>query len=61
MKWRNITESEIQEVIHGADKIEDTVKGRKNAFKTVRGRSLKITYSPGLGELTVITAIVKGG
>jgi hypothetical protein len=40
--------------------LADTVKGRKNAFKIVGGRSLKITYKPEGGTLTVITAMVKG-
>jgi len=38
----------------------DTIKGRKNAFKTIEGRYLKITYKAEDGELTVITAMVKG-
>ncbi|MGA2468544.1 MAG: hypothetical protein ABSH06_29910 [Thermodesulfobacteriota bacterium] len=42
------------------DKTEDTVKGRKNAFKMVGGRLLKITYRLGIEELTVITTIGKG-
>jgi hypothetical protein len=60
MKWRRVSESEVQEAIHNADKLEDTVKGRKNAFKMVGGRLLKVTYLPGVEELTVITTIVKG-
>ena len=38
----------------------DTIKGRKNAFKTIGDRHLKITYKPEDGILTVITAMVKG-
>ncbi len=60
MKWRSVSESEVLEVIQHADKVEDTVKGRKNAFKMVGGRLLKVTYLPGAEELTVITTIVKG-
>ena len=60
MKWRKIAESEVQEAIRNPDKTEDTVKGRKNVFKMVGGRLLKITYLPGIDEITVVTAIVKG-
>jgi hypothetical protein len=60
MKWRKIAESEVQEAIRNPDKAEDTVKGRKNVFKMVGGRLLKITYLPGIDEITVVTAIVKG-
>jgi len=37
-----------------------TIKRRKNAFKIIGCRHLKITYKPEDGILTVITAIVKG-
>jgi hypothetical protein len=60
MKWRRVSESEVQEAIHNADKLEDTVKGRKNAFKMVEGRQLKVTYLSDTEELIVITTIVKG-
>lgn len=60
MKWRKVSESEVEEVIQNADKLEDTVKGRKNAFKTVRGRMLKVTYLPSVEEFTVVTTVVKG-
>ena len=31
--------------------LEDTIEGRKNAFKTIGGRLLKITYKPKDGNL----------
>ena len=60
MKWRKVNESDVQETIRNPDKTEDTVKGRKNAFRMVGGRLLKITYRLGIEELTVITTIGKG-
>ena len=60
MKWRKITEKEVKSAIGAPDMSEDTIKGRKNAFKIIRGRHLKITYKPEDGKLTVITAMVKG-
>jgi hypothetical protein len=60
MKWRKVSEGEVQEAICNADKVEDTVKGRKNAFKMIGGRLLKITYLPGIEGATVITTIIKG-
>jgi len=38
MKWRRIGEREVQETIANPERVEDTVKGRKNAFKKVDGR-----------------------
>ena len=36
MKWRKIEENEVKEAISDPVKLEDTVKGRKNAFKIGR-------------------------
>jgi hypothetical protein len=59
MKWRKITEKQVRDAINNPDKLEDTVKERKNAFKTIEGRLLKITYKPD-GHVTINTAITKG-
>jgi hypothetical protein len=60
MKWRKVTEKEVKSAIGNPDMLMDTIKGRKNAFKIIKGRRLKITYKPEDGILTVITAMVKG-
>lgn len=60
MKWRKISENEVKLVINEPDSVADTAKGRKNAFKIVGDRSLRITYKPEGRTLTVITALVKG-
>ena len=61
MKWRKITEREVKEVMNNPEKLEDTIKGRKNAFKTIEGRLLKTTYRPENSGFIVITTVVKGG
>ena len=60
MKWRKITEIEVESVIDDPDSLVDSVKDRKNAFKIIGNRNLKITYKPENGSLTIITAMVKG-
>jgi hypothetical protein len=60
MKWRRIDEEEVQETITNPQKVEDTVKDRKNAFEEVGGRIPKITYRIEKDEAVVVTAIVKG-
>jgi hypothetical protein len=35
MKWRKITEKEVKSAIGAPDMLVDTIKGRKNTFKTV--------------------------
>ena len=60
MKWREITERNVREVISDPEKLEDTMKGRKNAFKKIEDRLLKVTYLPENNEILLITAIVRG-
>ena len=60
MKWRKIAQGEIELAINSPDRVEDTKKGRKNAFKTTQGRLLKITYKPDGSDVIVITAMAKG-
>jgi hypothetical protein len=60
MKWRKISEDEVRSAIDEPAGLMDTIKGRKNAFKVVGGRSLKVTYKPEGESLTVVTAVVKG-
>jgi hypothetical protein len=35
MKWRKIDEEQVKEAINKPDKLEGTIKGRRNAFKTM--------------------------
>jgi hypothetical protein len=60
MKWRKIVAEEVSAVISDPDKVEDSKKGRKNAFKIVHGRLLKVTYKQEGETAVVITAMVKG-
>jgi hypothetical protein len=38
MKWRKIAEAEVDSTIADPDMEQDSIKGRKNAFKTLGGR-----------------------
>ncbi len=61
IKWRKITEKEIKDTINNPDRLEDSIKGRKNAYRAIGNRLLKITYKIENGDIIVITAMVKGG
>ena len=60
MKWRRISEDEVVETIDNPDWEEDSVKGRKNAYKEIEGRRLKVTYLVEKDDIIVVTALVKG-
>jgi len=60
MKWRLITEDDVEMVISNPDRLEDTLDERKNAFKRFGDRFLKVTYKHEDEDVIVITAMVKG-
>jgi hypothetical protein len=59
MKWRRVTEAEVLKVLDAPDRVEETPGDRKNAFKLVASRLLKVTYKPEGVDLVVITVIEK--
>jgi hypothetical protein len=59
MKWRQIVEAEVEATIADPDMQQDSIKGRKNAYKTSDGRLLKVTYSREGDDIVIITAVIK--
>ena len=59
MKWRKISEEEVQTTIFNPEKIVDSLKGRKNAFKHINNKWLKVTFKKEDDTFTIITAIDK--
>jgi hypothetical protein len=41
MKWRKIAAAEVESTIGDPDMQQDSIRGRKNAFKTLGGRLVK--------------------
>jgi hypothetical protein len=59
MKWRQIAEAEVESTIADPDTQQDSIKGRKNAFKRLDGRLLKVTYSREGDDIVIVTAVIK--
>jgi hypothetical protein len=60
MKWRKITDAEVEAVIAAPDMQEDTIKGRKNALKSFGSRLIRVTYCQEGDDVVIVTAVVKG-
>jgi hypothetical protein len=60
MKWRSISEQEIFAAMEKPDRIETSVMGRKNVYKLMGDRNIKVTYRETSGEILVISAVDKG-
>ena len=50
---------EVRKVLSEPDRLEDSIKGGRNAFKTVKGRLLKVTYKDDKDRRVIITAMIK--
>ena len=61
MKWRQITEQEVLLIINNPDRLENSVHQRKNAYKTLEDRKLKVTYKQEDDDIIIITALVVEG
>jgi hypothetical protein len=59
MKWRNITEDEVKSTVVKPEKVEDSIKGRKNAFRHIDNKSIKVTFKEENGTILIVTAIDK--
>ena len=60
MKWRKISESEVELAINAPDKVEPTEKKRYNAYRTIKGKKLKVTYQKSDNQAQIISALWKG-
>ncbi len=59
MKWRSISEEEVYKTIENYDKIEESIKGRVNAYKSIGQRFIKVTYKESSDEILIISAVDK--
>ncbi|MCC6544653.1 MAG: DUF4258 domain-containing protein [Nitrospirae bacterium] len=59
MKWREITEDEVKDTVLYPKSVEDSIKDRKNAFKHIGKKYLKVTFRKESNKITIVTAIDK--
>jgi hypothetical protein len=59
MKWRRVSEAEVLSVLNAPDRIEQSIDERRNAYKLVGNRLLKVTYMEEEGDVVVVTVIEK--
>jgi hypothetical protein len=59
MKWRDISEQEVKDAVLFPEKVEDSMKDRKNAFKHIGRKWLKVTFKQEGDKVTIVTVIDK--
>ena len=60
MKWRKISEAEIELTTYSPDDLEPSEKNRINSYKKIKDKILKVTYQKHDDRIQVITALWKG-
>ena len=59
MRWRDITKEEILSVLNNPEKIEDDIKNRKNAYRLVVNRNIKVTFIEEEGTIVILSVVDK--
>lgn len=59
MKERNVFEAEVLLAMNRPDFTEESIKSRKNIYKYMNGRFLRITYKEDSEEILIITVVVR--
>ena len=59
MKEREVTEEETEMAINNPDYIEPSIKGRKNAYKFIGSRFLRVTFKEEIENILVIESVAR--
>jgi len=59
MRWRRISEAEIESAMLDPDFVEPSLGTRLNAWKKISGKYLRVTYFEAEEETVVLTAVKK--
>ncbi len=59
MKWREISDNEVEATINNPEKITDSIKGRKNALKHIENKLIKVTFREENDNIEIITVLDK--
>ncbi|MBI4646206.1 MAG: DUF4258 domain-containing protein [Bacteroidia bacterium] len=59
MRWRKISETEVEQTLENPDKSELTGEDRKNFFKTIGNKYIKVTYRETKDEIIIISIVNK--
>lgn len=59
MKWRRVSEEEVNQVLQNPDVLEKSIKDRINAYKAVGRRYLKVTFKEASDEILIISVVDK--
>lgn len=59
MKWRKISEEDVLFILERPEKTEETSYNRRNSYRTMGKRYLKVTLKESEAEILIISAVDK--
>ncbi len=59
MRWRRISEEEVYLTLRSPDRVEESIKDRINAYKSIGHRHIKVTYKEFSDEIFIISTVDK--
>lgn len=59
MRWRKVTETEVESAIQKPEFLEPSIEGRFNAWIKTSDKFLRVTYKEEIDRFLVITAVKK--
>lgn len=59
MKWRKIFKEEVKNALSDPEQIQDSIKGRKNAYKHINQKWIKATFKEEYDKIIIVTVIDK--
>ena len=57
MRWRGISESEVEQTVMEPDRLEASIRDRTNAFKRIGDRLIRVTFAE-TGDVILIITVV---
>ena len=57
MRWRGISETEVEDAVVDPDHVEPSIRGRTNAYKQIGDRQIRVTFVETENGILIITVV----
>ena len=57
MRWRGISETEVEQTVMEPDRLEASIRDRTNAYKRIGDRSIRVTFAESGDDILIITVV----
>ena len=57
MRWRGISEIEVEQTVMEPDRLESSIRDRTNAYKRIGDRLIRVTFAESGDDILIITVV----